>query len=814
MSKLDEYNEKRDFDSTPEPKGKEAKSKGGLTYCIQRHEARRNHYDLRLEWNGALLSWAVPKGPSFNPSDKRLAVRVEDHPLDYRHFEGTIPKGEYGGGTVMLWDEGTWEPSSNVDNGLEEGSLKFVLKGKRLKGKWALVKLKSNDDGENWLLIKDKDEYSLDHDRIAEFDTSIKSGKTMDEIAYEGESAKKNPFSVVSAQKAKLAESVPQGEEWVYEIKYDGYRIFAFIENGKVRLATRNNLDYTDKFPTVAKTLKEKFPDRALILDGEMVVADSEGRTEFQALQNYIREKGNKNLVYTVFDLVALDGKDIRGENLSERKSRLQELLKGMPNNVCYSEHITGNGKQYYEAACRAGLEGIVAKRLDSVYTGERSPSWLKIKCGKRQEFVVGGFTRTEKKTEGLSALLLGYHENGSLVYAGRAGTGFDRKEMTELAKLLEPLLIDNPPFASGKVKSSYNEKVFYVKPELVAEIQFSEWTSERILRQPSYKGLRKDKDPSEVVMEKTEKAESKEIKHKEKPKKPAAEKAGTNKAGELTVLGIKISNPGKVVYENPLITKGDVVRYYEKIAEKMLPYLKNRILSTVRCPKGVGEDCFFKKHPKNALQGVVAVNIPVSDGEEEYFYIDQAKGLVHEAQNGTLEFHFWGSKVDTLEKPDLMVFDLDPDEKINLERVKEGVLDLKSILDELSLKSFLKTSGGKGYHIVVPFLPAPSWEAFSSFAKNIASVMEKKWPDKYTSNMRKAERNGKIFIDWVRNGRGATSVAPYSLRAKEGAKVSMPISYDELSEIAPKDIGIKEAADRMKSDPWKDFFKVKQELI
>lgn len=810
--KLSAYNRKRDFDRTPEPEGGAEASGEGLRFVVQRHMARREHYDFRLEWDGALLSWAVPRGPSFDTRDKRLAVHVEDHPLGYRDFEGTIPRGEYGGGTVMLWDEGWWEPYSDVDEGLRKGSLKFALKGARLKGRWALVRLKPREGekaeaAENWLLIKEKDGYAKTGADIAQFDTSVRTGRTMREIE-QGEDAKvaRNPFDRADAQLAAPVHALPEDGDWLYELKYDGYRILAFVEGSGARLLTRNGNDYTGRFRDIARALSDLAAGRAMVLDGEMVVADASGKTDFQALQTYMKNPAGRRLTYIVFDLLALDGEDLRGRPLIERKQKLEALLANAPDGLHYSRHVMGAGKESLAAACETGAEGIVGKRAGSVYSGTRNGDWIKLKCGRRQEFVVGGYTRTEKKAEGISALLLGVYEDGKLVYAGRAGTGLSRADMEELSEKFEGLEAAAPPFADAPEPRA-REKTFWLAPELVAEIRFAEWTRENLLRQASYKGLRTDKDPGDVKRESAYGGAE--------PRTAAEKKEETMESGSIVIGGIRVTSPDKVIFDDPPVTKADVVRYYERVSGRMLPYVSHRVLSIVRCPKGISEACFYKKHPGPGSKGVVT--LPVTDGEgetEEYFYIENTQGLLYEAQMGTLEFHAWGSRVENIDAPDMMVFDLDPDEGMELERVRRGARDIRELLLELSLVSYLKTSGGKGYHVVVPLRPAAPWEAFHDFARRVAEVMEGKWPERYTANVRKARRRGRIFIDWIRNGRGATSVAPYSIRARAGARVSMPITWEELDAVAPDGVGMRDALQRIEGgDPWEGFFTNEQRL-
>ncbi|MEL7648405.1 MAG: DNA ligase D [Sedimentibacter sp.] len=809
--KLSEYNQKRNFERTSEPEGKKEDSEEALRFVVQHHMARRDHYDLRLEWNGVLLSWAVPKGPSYDTHDKRLAVQVEAHPLEYRHFEGTIPKGEYGGGVVMLWDEGFWEPYGNVEEGLSKGEMKFVLKGKRLKGKWALIRLKakSGEKADNWLLLKERDEHVKTDQGISEFLTSIRTGRTMTEIE-EGQDEKitRNPFSMADVQLAKLVKTVPEGEDWLFELKYDGYRIMAFVEGNSVRLITRNGKDYTKRFYDIASALIDWAAGRAIVLDGEIAVTDPAGKTDFQALQNYMKNPKGQNLTYIIFDLLALDGTDLRGQPLIDRKEKLENLMKDAPKILYYSRYVRGNGKESFTVACEADMEGIIGKKADSVYSGTRNDDWIKLKCDKRQEFVIGGYTLSDKRTSGVSSLLLGVYEGEDLIYAGRAGTGISEAEMKMLETRFDSLKRMESPFKSSP-ESKPGEIITWLEPELVAEIKFAEWTKENLLRQASFKGLRIDKNPREV---KKEKAED-ETEHQSSVTE--SEKPMETKTDSTIIEGIKISNPDKVIFSEPEITKADVVRYYSQVSERMLPYVSRRILSIVRCPKGVSQACFYKKHPGQNSKGIIAIPVTTGSGEtEEYFYIENVSGLISEVQMGTLEFHTWGSSVDDLEKPDIMVFDLDPDEGMDIARVRQGVKDIRSILTELSLNSYLKTSGGKGYHVVVPLKPVVTWNAFHDFARRVAEVMEHKWPGRYTSNVRKVKRTDKIFIDWIRNGRGATSIAPYSLRARTGARVSMPIAWDELDTVAPDGITMADALLRIAgNDPWQDFFQNNQML-
>ena len=782
---LQQYNQKRDFSKTGEPKGQPGSPARQLRFVVQHHIASRDHFDFRLEWDGALKSWAVPKGPSLNPADKRLAVRVEDHPLEYRDFEGTIPKGEYGGGTVMLWDEGAYEA---IEFG--ENSIKAELKGERLKGRWALVRMKDKDKDSNWLLMKEKDGESKNEAGISQYETSVRTGRTMKQIAAGGEEKPtKNPFDNAEPQLAKLVGSVPRDGGWLYEIKFDGYRILAYIEGGRVRLASRNGGDYTQKFRAAADALAALAGNRAMVLDGEMVVLDQAGRSDFQALQSYIKNPTGASLHYMLFDLLALDGADLRGMPLLRRKETLAKLLVDASQMLRYSSHITDEGEALFREACCARLEGVIGKRADSVYSGARNGDWIKVKCGPRQEFVVGGCTVTEKRGEGVSALLLGVYREGALVYCGRAG-GFSERDIRDLEQKFRPIESKESPFQNTP-KLRKNETTVWLKPVLAAEIAFAEWTREGLLRQAKFKGLRTDKDIAQIVRE------------------------DDNMNLDLKAAQpIKITSPEKIIIENPRTTKNDLALYYQQVAPRMLPHVSGRLLSAIRCPGGAEGECFYKKHPGAEGGGIVTMEVAKNDdqGVETYYYITDVFGLLSEAQMNTVEFHVWGSRAENLERPDVMVFDLDPDEGMALETVRQGVLDLKGILDELRLKSYLKTSGGKGYHVVVPFRPSAGWEAFRDFAKGVAQIMVAKWPERYTDNVRKVNRKGKIFVDYLRNTRGATSAAPYSVRRREGAPVSMPIGWNELGKVAPNGIDMAEALRRLKrKDPWEGFFEAEQ---
>jgi len=561
-------------------------------------------------------------------------------------------------------------------------------------------------------------------------------------------------------QLAKQEKELPKSGDWLYELKYDGYRIISYIENGKAKLLSRNANDYTQKFHEISGALIKWANGKSLTVDGEIVIIDKNGKTDFQALQSFIKNPVGKNLTYIIFDLLAYGGKDIRSLPITERKKKLKQIMKTAPENLHYSEHFQSLTEAHFKSVCQDGFEGIIAKKANSVYSGTRNGDWIKLKCGQTAEFIIGGYTLSDKKSKSFSSVLLGYFKEDQLIYAGRAGTGFTENSAMELFERFEKVKQKHPPFKKQPAASK-NERIIWLKPELSAEIKFAETTKSGLLRQASFKGLIK----KEII----------------------------------------ISNPQKLLFENPKITKAALAGYYQKISPRMLPYIKNRILSLVCCPRGVSKDCFFKKHLVAGNNGIKKANVADSD----YFYINDISGILSLVQLSTIEFHTWGSTYDNIDKPDIMVFDLDPDEGMALDKIRQGVLDLKSILDKLKLKSYLKVSGGKGYHVVVPFNQTADWGSFRAFSKKIAEFMEQKWPDKYTSNVRKIKREGKIFIDWIRNTRGATSIAPYSVRARSGARVSAPIAWNELYKIAPDGITMEEAIERLNlSDPWKNFFK------
>ena len=786
------YRAKRDFAKTAEPSGA-TKPTSGNGFLVQKHDATRLHYDFRLELDGVLLSWAVTRGPSSDPDDKRLAVRTEDHPLDYATFEGTIPKGQYGGGTVMLWDNGTWESIAGKDprKTIPEGHLHFILHGHRMKGEWIMIRLKprGREKGENWLLRKVADEHAGGSDDLVTTHlTGVESGLTMAEIAAGKKPTKKRasaakaeppaasapaparrtskakldgvapPFRPV--QLATLVDHVPAGNAWLHEMKYDGYRTLISIGGGDGRAYTRSGLDWTDKFAPVVADAATLDVSSAL-LDGEAVVLDAEGRTSFQALQNALKEDPG-SILYYAFDLLALDGEDLTDRPLTERKEKLATLIGSGTSKIRYSDHIVGRGEELFGTFCEAGLEGVISKRADAKYVGSRSGSWVKTKCIKRQEFVIVGWTPSDKQ-RGFRALLLGVNEDGKLRYAGKAGTGYTADEIDKLMGLMGPLEVKTPTVEAPRaaVRGAH-----WIQPKLVAEIAFMEVTGDGVLRHSSYLGLRLDKKAEAVVVEK---------------EAPVAEVEAAATAPAATK--VRVTNRERVIFPEGKITKGELADYYQAVSGIMLPWAGSRPISLVRCPQGRGKKCFFQKHDAGSFgDHVHHVGIREKDGHDEpYLFIDDAEGLVTCVQMGTIEYHGWGARIEDVEKADRLVFDLDPDEGLDFKDVISAAFHVQELLGQMRLVTFPMVTGGKGVHVIAPLTPQAEWPAVKDFAHRFAQVLAQTEPDRFTAALAKAKRTGRIFVDYLRNQRGATAVMPYSARAREHAPVAVPITWEEL---------------------------------
>jgi bifunctional non-homologous end joining protein LigD len=836
---LAKYHEKRRFNRTPEPKGRTIKTPGpALRYVIQKHDASRLHYDFRLELDGVLKSWAVPKGPSLDPNRKSLAVQVEDHPIDYGDFEGVIPKGEYGGGTVLLWDKGTWQPFHDPAEGLKNGKLHFILNGEKLHGEWSLVRMhgKAGGDGKNWLLIKLKDKYADSHaDILADSPKSVKTSRSLDQIAgarddvWSGDAKKTGhiPGATKSSwpkdfspQLAVLSESPPSGDEWLHEIKFDGYRILARIKSGKVQLLTRNGKDWTQKFPAVAKAFAKLKVDSAIV-DGEVVVLDKEGRSDFQSLQRALKHEESATPVCFAFDLPYCDGFDLRQTPLIERKKRLEQILiqSKLEPQITYSQHVQGNGDAVVKKACSMALEGVVSKRIDSPYVSRRDPTWLKSKCSQRQEMIVIGYTDPQGARQGFGSLLLGYHDDKKrLVYSGRVGTGFDEKFLKQTLRQLRALEQDNPP-TDVPPPARERRNAHWLKPTLVAEIKFTGWTREGALRHPVFVAFRSDKPASQVVRELPVKPEkivalSKSIRKTPRGKITAMKQ---NNPEKDSVAGVTLSHPDKILYPDSGTTKQNIADYYSHVQQWMLPHVINRPLALVRCPAGMSSKCFFQRNWTETLPPAVG-KVNVGQGKTKDFHVSvtDLSGIISLTQISVLEIHTWNCKNENVERPDQLIFDLDPGPDVPWKRVIEAARTLNRTLTSLHLPTFLKTTGGKGLHITIPIEPNIDWDSAKSFCATIAKSLAEK-SDLFVANMRKDLRGGKVYLDYNRNGRSATAVAPYSTRSRAGAPVSMPISWDELGKLkSANQFTVENAArylDKRKKDPWKDFERSRVDL-
>jgi bifunctional non-homologous end joining protein LigD len=786
---IETYNRKRDFSKTREPRGRKIKGKGDRL-VVQKHDASRLHWDFRLELDGVLKSWAVPKGPSLDPDDKRLAVRTEDHPLDYGDFEGVIPKGEYGGGTVMLWDQGRWvpEPGKDPSKTIEEGHLHFTLEGERMKGEWVMFRLKGRpgDRQEPWMLKKVDDEYAKPGEGEALVEqcvTSVTTDRTMAEIAagtdvwksnrggQKGGRAKRKagigPPAFEPPQLATLVDAVPSGNDWLHEYKYDGYRLLLATAGGAATAWTRNGNDWSDKFRAIVRAAA-KLPAGCLI-DGEAVALDKKGKPSFQLLQSTLKG-GEADLAFYAFDLLVDQGEDIRKLPNLERKERLAALLKTASPPILYGDHVVGKGEALFEAICKEGGEGIISKKAKAPYKGERSKNWLKVKCIQRQEFVIIGWQDSDKR-HGFRSLHLAARDGRKLKYAGKVGTGFDTKMIHDLADQMRPLEVKEP---AAEVPRSARRGSHWIKPKLVGEIAFTEFTSDGILRHPSFIALREDKPADEVVIETPQKL----------PKSEKKKKKGDLATAES--FGIKISNHDRVIYPGENLTKGQLADYYAQVEALMMVDTARRPISLIRCPQGRAKHCFFQKHDSGTM-GEHVKHVPVreSDGEvQDYLYVEDARGILACVQMGTIEFHGWGSRADKLEYPDRLVFDLDPDVGLDFNKVKSAAVRLRGLLADLGLVTFPLLTGGKGIHVVAPLDAKADWPAVKSFAERFSRAIAEAEPEIFTANIRKNQRKGRIFLDWLRNQRGATAVMPYSARAREGAPVAAPVTWEELDKI------------------------------
>ncbi|MCL9683638.1 DNA ligase D [Legionella maioricensis] len=831
---LKKYHQKRDFKKTSEPKGKISHQYHHL-FIIQKHAARHLHYDFRIELDGVLKSWAIPKGPCLDPSVKRLAMHVEDHPVEYGFFEGIIPKGEYGGGTVMLWDKGVWKPLD--DHPLEayqKGHLRFELDAEKLKGRWDLIRFK---DEQHWFLIKHQDEQCQplsDYDITEEQPNSVLTNQSIDEISehynkvwmkqgskkitssdsppqfktpkLKGmEHLKTSPFpEFISPQLATLASKAPTGDDWLHEVKFDGYRILAFIDGDRIILKSRNNKEWTHYFPGVVEDIKALKLKKA-VFDGEIVLLNKEGKSDFQLLQNSIKEDREAPYIYYIFDLLYYDQYDLMPLPLIKRKEWLHTLLKKQSSSLHYSDYIQAQGPRVFKQACHMSLEGIISKEANAPYITKRSKGWLKIKCIERQEFVIGGYTPPKGGRHYFGSLFLGFYNNkGELVYSGKVGTGFSDSSLQEVGTLLQKYVQPDNPFNTLPPES---RGATWVKPTLVAEVEFTEWTAEGYLRHPSFQGLRLDKKAKSVKKELAQSLEKPEKLLKSQSKPEIKKKSSS----------FKISHPDKIIYPEDHIAKEDLLHYYEFVSHLMLPYLKNRPLTLLRCPEDY-QHCFYQRHYNEGTPAELkAITIESKKKREKYIYLDDKKGLLSLVQMGVLEIHPWGSQIKTLEYPDWITIDLDPAPDVEWKKVVAAAFDVKRNLEQYKLTSFVKTTGGKGLHVVIPIKPKYDWDAIKNFTHVFVRFMEQLKPKEYIGKMSKSKRTGKIFIDYLRNQRSATAIAVYSTRARPHAPLSIPIEWDELShDKSDTDFFLKNIfarLDTQKIDPWQNFLKMKQSL-
>ena len=809
--RLRRYVAKRDFSRTPEPRAGERRDpRGAPRFFVQRHAATRLHYDFRLELDGALRSWAVPKGPSLDPAQKRLAVEVEDHPLEYGDFEGVIPAGQYGAGEVVLWDKGTWSTDEDAARALAQGRLAFRLDGQKLHGGWRLVRTGGRDEARrNWLLIKSRDA-SARAGREADITVAApQSVKRTAEVATStrarGSKAAGLP-AFVTPQLATLAAAPPAGQEWLYEIKYDGYRVLARIDGRDVRLFTRSGKDWTGKLPHLARAVA-KLGLRRAWLDGEIAVHGQHGSASFQALQNAFDAGSDATIVYYVFDLPFADGRDLRAVPLAERKRKLAAAIADKSDLVRFSDHLETEVEDALAHACRLGLEGLIGKRADAAYVGGRTRTWIKLKCRPRQEFVIGGYTDPAGSRSGLGALLVGLHdEAGRLRYAGRVGTGFDDGTLAELSRILHAIRRDAPPFEdASRLPRAALRGVHWVRPTLVAEIAYAGWTDDRVLRQASFVALRADKPAGAVREERAVRIAS-------------PPPAGANRSAK--VAGVAISHPDRVIWREEGITKAELARYYETVAPHLLPHLRSRPLSLLRCPDGTAAHCFFQKHMgEDRPQGVKTFVWKRSskDKDNRYLYVDALEGVIGLVQRGSIELHTWGATVPGVAKPDRITIDLDPDPALPWADMADAARLVRALLDELTLRSFLKTTGGKGLHIVVPLARRHPWDEVRAFARTVAEHLAGTFPDRFTAKVARERRKGKILIDYLRNGEGATAVAAFSVRARPGAPVSVPVAWEELAEdLRGARFNLRNVAERIaqqRADPWRDYWRTAQRI-
>ncbi len=824
-SSLATYQRMRDFRATPEPAGEVGASKDALSFVIQKHAARRLHYDFRLELDGTLKSWAVPKGPSLDPHDKRMAVQVEDHPLSYGSFEGVIPEGHYGAGSVIVWDRGTWVPLGDPRKGYREGKLKFELHGEKLHGGFTLVRMKSRENERQvpWLLIKETDDEARpasEFDVIEALPDSVLAGRKKSPVAAAKVPAKspakakaktKAPKSQVelplslTPQLATLVDDIPPGDDWLYEIKFDGYRIVTRIDGDDVRCFTRNGHDWSHRLPALVKAI------RALDigwgwLDGEIIVAGEKGTPDFQLLQNAFDSQRTQGIQYYVFDLPFHGGEDLRERPLRERRERLQSLLEGRTGTgtaVQFSASFDADPRELLASAKEAGLEGLIAKRASATYHARRTADWVKLKLGQRQEFVIGGFTDPKGSRAGIGALLLGVHDaEGNLRYAGNVGTGFDDKTLVALRKQLDEIETTTSPYTDGptRVGTVKLVKPHWVKPKLIAEVAFAEWTKTGHVRHAVFHGLRSDKPPARITKEVAQHVDAPKSKTTALPK------------------DFRVTHPERVIDASSGVTKGQLIEYYAAVAELMLPHLKQRPVSLLRSPDGVDGQFFFQKHAeKKSFPHIEILDRALYPSHDPLLAIGSTLGLLSAAQMNMLELHTWNATTRAMDRPDRMVFDLDPGEGVGWPQVQEAAQLVHALLDQIGLVCFLKTSGGKGLHVVVPLAPKYDWDTVKDFSQAIVAHMAEVIPQRFVAKSGPKNRVGRIFVDYLRNGLGATTVCAWSARARPGLGVSVPVTWDELPGLkSGAHWTVQNVAERLAigNTPWDGYAKAKQSLV
>jgi bifunctional non-homologous end joining protein LigD len=888
---LETYRKKRKFGVTPEPRGGRALGRAGNRYVIQKHAARRLHYDLRLELDGVMKSWAVTRGPSLDPADKRLAVHVEDHPVEYNDFEGTIPEGEYGGGTVMIWDRGSWHPEGDAHKAYVKGHLVFELDGEKLHGRWHLVRMRGrpNERHDNWLLIKAKDgeaRSARDEDILEEEPNSAATGRTMEEIAggkgkkrvwhsnrRAGEESDPSPRTqqafkeelralraksrgvakaprkapARSRQKSHAAEktkspsssgksdtkagthtalpdfvppslatlsnSPPSGAAWLHEIKFDGYRIEARLDHGDVTLLTRNRQDWTHRFKPIAAAIAKLKAETAL-LDGELVVEDQKGQSSFSLLQTDLKAGRSDRFVYNVFDLLHLDGRDLTGLPLTERKAALQRLLPERNDGpLRYVEHFDGDGRVIFENAKKLNFEGIISKLRDAPYRSGRTDNFVKIKAHDEQEFVVAGFSPARAMPNAVGALTVAFHDDGELRYAGRIGTGYTRETARDLWRQLDKLRTERPPLAVPKTER--RKDVIWVKPDVVVEAEYRGITHDGLLRQAAYKGLREDKPAREVVRERPPAVATAAVSRGQAVRRSAGNTARKDPARASrndTVAAVRLTHPDRVYWPDDGITKRQLAEYYASVWDWLKPHIVNRAISLVRAPEGIEGETFFQKHiASNIKDSTLRRTVPGKD--HDVIAVETLSDLIAVVQSGALEIHVRGSRLDSLETCDRIVFDLDPGEGVSWTDIVAGARETGQRLKDVKLESFVKLSGGKGIHVVLPIEDA-DWDTAKEFAQKIAFAMAADSPRRYLAKMTKALRKGRIFIDYFRNSREATSVAPYSSRARPGAPVSAPVTWTQLARATgASEFTVLNLKQRLRQDAWRDISKVRQKL-